>query len=380
MKILLIGEYSRFHNSLKEGLQSLGHTVTIIGSGDGFKKYPVDIDISPKTSNANWFIIKIRHALFKFLTVDIAKIETGYRFWKHRHLLKEYDVVQFINSWSIRTTIAKEKKCIRFIEKHNKQLFLSACGTDTPWVESLLNDTELPYNLLTPYRTDPNLKKAYLPTLRYIREDHKNLYSFLYDKVKAVIPTDMDYYIGLQHINKTTLLIPTPINFKKLEFSQSTIGDTIVIFHGINKTNYLKKGNDIFEKALEIIENKYASRIEIITAISLPYTEYMEAYDKAHILLDQVYSHDQGYNALEAMAKGKVVFTGAGDHFKKHYNLDKIVAIDATPDPQQIAKALEELILHPKQIITIGKNARNFVEEYHSHTIVAKQYLNIWKA
>jgi len=35
MKILLIGEYSRLHNSLKEGLEKNGHNVTLVGSGDG---------------------------------------------------------------------------------------------------------------------------------------------------------------------------------------------------------------------------------------------------------------------------------------------------------------------------------------------------------
>ena len=42
MKILLIGEYSRLHNSLKEGLQKLGNEVTILGFKDGFKDFPVD--------------------------------------------------------------------------------------------------------------------------------------------------------------------------------------------------------------------------------------------------------------------------------------------------------------------------------------------------
>jgi hypothetical protein len=37
------------------------------------------------------------------------------------------------------------------------------------------------------------------------------------------------------------------------------------------------------------------------------YTTYINSYNKAHILLDQTYAYDQGYNALEAMAKGKVV-------------------------------------------------------------------------
>ena len=48
MKILLIGEYSRLHNSLKEGLQDLGNEVTLLGFKDGFKNYPVDFPLEKK--------------------------------------------------------------------------------------------------------------------------------------------------------------------------------------------------------------------------------------------------------------------------------------------------------------------------------------------
>ena len=50
MRILLIGEYSRLHNSLKEGLLHLGHDVTLVGDGDDFKNYPVDYSIDSKIS------------------------------------------------------------------------------------------------------------------------------------------------------------------------------------------------------------------------------------------------------------------------------------------------------------------------------------------
>lgn len=380
MKILLIGEYSRFHNSLKEGLVSLGHSVTIVGTGDDFKKYPVDISIAPTWGKTNWLTTKLRRAIYRLTKTDMALIETGNRFWKQRESMKGYDVVQFINSWSIRTTIAKEKKCIAFLEEHNNALFLSACGTDTPWVESLLHDKQLPYHILTPYLKDASLKTYYTPSLKYVTPQHKELYTFIEKKVKAVIPTDMDYHIGLQNNSKATALIPTPIHIDKLEYKMTPIQDKIIIFHGINRSNYLKKGNDIFEKALEIIQKKYAANIEIITVESLPYAEYIKAYDKAHILLDQVYSHDQGYNALEAMAKGKVVFTGAGTHFKEHYKLDHQVAIDATPYPNQIANELEQLIEHPERMQEIAKNARAFVEKHHNHLNVAQKYLDIWSA
>ena len=42
MKILLVGEYSGLHNSLKEGLIQLNHKVTLVSSGDNFKNYPSD--------------------------------------------------------------------------------------------------------------------------------------------------------------------------------------------------------------------------------------------------------------------------------------------------------------------------------------------------
>jgi hypothetical protein len=56
-------------------------------------------------------------------------------------------------------------------------------------------------------------------------------------------------------------------------------------------------------KALELIENKYYDKVEVIITENIPYTEYITLYNNAHILLDQVYSYDQGYNALEVYIK-----------------------------------------------------------------------------
>ena len=58
MRILLVGEYSGFHNALKHGLTSLNHEVKIVGDGDGFKKLPVDIDLSVDIFEKSWFAQK----------------------------------------------------------------------------------------------------------------------------------------------------------------------------------------------------------------------------------------------------------------------------------------------------------------------------------
>ena len=58
MRILLVGEYSRVHNSLKEGLLKIGHEVKIVGTGDDFKNFPVDFSI-----DSVWFN---NYLFFKF--------------------------------------------------------------------------------------------------------------------------------------------------------------------------------------------------------------------------------------------------------------------------------------------------------------------------
>ncbi|MET0759327.1 MAG: glycosyltransferase, partial [Flavobacterium sp.] len=103
-------------------------------------------------------------------------------------------------------------------------------------------------------------------------------------------------------------------------------------------------------------------------------------YDEAPILLDQVYAFDQGYNALEAMAKGKVVFTGAEKKFEEYYNLTEKVAINALPDVAYLVNQLSFLIENPKEIVAIGKRARTFVEKEHDYVRIAEKYLKVWKA
>jgi glycosyltransferase involved in cell wall biosynthesis len=175
--------------------------------------------------------------------------------------------------------------------------------------------------------------------------------------------------------------VPNPINLHKFKKIDLDVTGKIVIFHGINRENYYKKGNDIFEAALAIIKQKYDSLIKIITVENLPYNEYITKFDSAHILLDQVYAYDQGFNALEAMAKGKVVFTGAEQEWLDYYNLEEdTVAINALPNANNIAEKLEWLLLHPDKILEISNNARKFIEKHHNYIESAKQYLEKWQS
>ena len=375
MKILLVGEYSRLHNSLKEGLNELGHQVTIIATGDHFKNYPVDIKLHRKYNQG--ISKKIKVLLFKFLKIDITSIAIKKQFFSYQENLKGFDIVQLINESPIGVTPKHEKEFIEFLKEHNKKLFLLSCGTDYISVK-YSHDKKPKYSILEAYFNGKASKKSFAPILKYLEPEYKSLHEFVFNRIEGVIASDLDYHIPLKDHSKYLGLIANPINTELLEFMPLKITEKVIIFHGINRANYYKKGNDYFEEALDIIQKKHPNKVKIKIVESLPYKEYIKTYNEAHIVLDQVLAYDQGYNALEAMAKGKVVFTGAEERFNNYYQLENKVAINALPNAQKIASSLEELILNPELIIEIGKNARAFIEKEHDYLKIAKKYIALW--
>ncbi|MFT5253087.1 MAG: glycosyltransferase involved in cell wall biosynthesis [Flavobacteriales bacterium] len=376
MRILLLGEYSCLHNSLKEGLINLAHEVTIVGNGDGFKKYPIDFNIDAKWSKSKLINIP-RQIIFRFFKYDFAQLEYGIRFYFLLSKLKNFDIVQLISETPIQTNIKLEYYLLKRIKEQNKKMFLLSSGADVIFTQALM-DNKFRYSLLDPYLKNPSLIEEYRHLLQHLDSNHKKHHQKIYTLIQGVIATDIDYVIPLKEHPKFLGLIPNPINLEKLTYSENKVIDKIIIFHGINRWNYYKKGNDVFEEALSIIKNKFGSKVMITTVENIPYQKYIKLYDEAHILLDQVYAYDQGYNALEAMAKGKVIFTGAEREFMEHYNLIEQVAINALPNVNAIVKALSFLIENPEEITTIGKRARAFVEKEHDYIKIADQYLEVW--
>ena len=375
MNILLVGEYSRLHNSLKEGLQQLGHHVVIIGFKDGFKDYPVDFPLFHKWHSP--ILKKLRIGIYKLTGFDVNSYFTYRQFVGYQKELKQFDVVQLINEHPFYCTFNYEKKMLQYLFDNNKKVFLMCCGTDYLTVDYYFKKPTFK-SLLLPYLEGKISDKAFQNVLKFRKPTFKKMHQWIYQNIKGIIASDLDYDIPMQGNPKYLGMIPNPINLEKLPYIPLTIRDKIVIFHGINTENYYKKGNDYFEKALEIIAEKYGDKVAIITTRNIPYQEYIEIYNRAHILLDMVYSFDQGFHALEAMAKGKVVFTGAETEFYDYYQLDEKVNINAKPDVAYLVEQLSNLIDNPKEIISISQNAHAFVEKHHHYIQIAEKYLNTW--
>lgn len=378
MKILLIGEYSRLHNSLKEGLQKSGHKVFLAGSGDAFKKYPVDYNYEATISDTAFFrfINKFFARIFKN---DIHLLERGLKILRILPKLKDYDVIQFINETPVQTFVWLEKLILKKLVKQNKKVFLLSCGADAVSVRYAW-ENKLRYSFLDVYKNNTSLKPRFNYALKYLKKEHQNLSEFLYRNINGVIASDFDYVVPLQGNSKFLGLIPNPVNTEKLETSDLIIDDKTTVFLGINRLTYHSKGIPYFEKALTVIKEKYPDKVEIIVTENLPYSEYINIYNRCYILLDQIYAYDQGYNALEAMGKGKVVFTGAEKEFLEYYNLQEDeVAVNTLPDVDYLVKKLSFLIENPQKIKEISEKAKAFIEREHHYIKIAEKYLEVWE-
>ncbi|MBF2708385.1 glycosyltransferase [Flavobacterium soyangense] len=377
MKILLLGEYSRLHNSLKEGLVSQGHEVIMVASGDDFKKYDTDYSIHSAFFSNFWLTQKSKSLFYKITKIDLGKIERALRFYFLLPKLKGYHHVQLINSDAIETYPFLARFLYKKVFQNIKSRSLLVCGDETPVIDYLFKK-KLKYSVLTPYFENNSLQKQFHFPLKYRTKSYRKTFDWLNDNCTTLIASDLDYKISLEAMEYNADIIPNPINTDTIKCEELEINDKVIIFLGINRGSYIKKGITFFEKALTIIKEKYNSKVEIIITENIPYNQYISLYNKAHILLDQVYAYDQGYNALEAMAKGKVVFTGAENEFTKHYNLTERVAVNALPDVDSLVNELTFLIENPDEIIAIGKRARTFVENEHNYIEIASKYLEVW--
>lgn len=376
MRVLLIGEYSGHHNAVKEGLVKLGHDVLLVGNGDGFKNYPVDININHSFHNK--VLKKFKVAFYKLTSIDLGSLEVYYKALFHLKKFKGFDIVQLMNESALGIDPKFQIKFLKRIIKHNKKLVLISSGIDYQCM-SYMMEGKFRYSIMSPYLEDQSLFETYQFQLQYLNEKFTKLHNFIYDHCYGVIASDMDYHIPLLGHEKYLGLAPNPINTDRIQYIPLKINEKIKIFHGVNRSAMHKKGNHFFIEALNIIEDKYADKVDIITTYSIPYSEYIKRYEDCHILLDQVYAYDQGFNALEAMAKGKVVFTGAEQEWLEYYNLKAdTVAINALPDAKKIAEKLEWLILNPDYIYKISQNARAFVEREHHYIKATKDYIKKW--
>lgn len=361
MKVLLIGEYSNVHWTLSQGLRALGHEVTVLSDGDGWKDYPRDIDLK-------------RHSYSHMGGVNYLS-----RLLRILPSLRGYDVVQLINPMFLELKAGWMEPVYRYLRKYNGKIFLGAFGMDHYWVLAGSDCKTFRYS-------DFNLGNR-MRDSDEIRQWKKEWLEGPKGKLNRAIALDCDGIIaGLYEYwesyrpfypEKTTF-IPFPINLSEVTPIHKRHDGKIKCFIGIQKTRNAYKGTDIMLHALEKVAQLYP-QCEIVRAESVPFAQYQEMMNDSDLLLDQLYSYTPAMNGLLAMAKG-LVLVGGGE--PEGYELlgetELCPIINVLPDENDVIRKLSEIMENPGCLPALSEMSRKYVQKHHDHIKVAKEYVNFW--
>ena len=225
----------------------MGHQVTLVSTGDDFKKFPSDVLLTRKYDDG--ILKKIKVLLVKLLRWDITSHSIKNQFFKQQGKFKDFDIVQLINESPFGILPKHEKEIISFLKNNNRKLFLLSCGTDHTSVKYAF-EKKFRYSIFTPFFEGKISEKEFFPALKYLKPDYKELHNFVFEKVDGIIASDLDYDIPLRGTEKYFGLIPNPVNIEELQYQSPSIKGKIVVFHGINRANYFKKGMIILKRHL----------------------------------------------------------------------------------------------------------------------------------
>ena len=364
MKILLIGEYSNVHWTLAEGLRMLGHEVTVLSDGDGWKNYQRDINLQSRS-------------LGKLETLRyLADVELSIS------RLKDFDVVQIINPIFLDLKAERIMRYYRKLRRQNKKMFLGAFGIDRLWVSEGLKPGTFKYS-------DFYLN-GQLRDYPFLQEMKRDWLGGAKGEVNLEIANDCDGIIaGLYeywrcyrdaYAQKLTY-IPYPINLgNTTHIKPHPEYSGIRFFIGIQKTKNAYKGTDIMLSALEELQKKYPEQMQIVKAESVPYPVYQNMMDTSDVLLDQLYSYTPAMNGLQALAKGLVLVGGGEEEYYKLQGEEELrPIINVQPTKEDVFHQIEEkLLLQPQNLKRLSEQSTAFIRRHHDCVKVARQYLDFW--
>lgn len=359
MKILIVGEFSGFSKHLKNGFRYLGHEVTVVQTGDGWKKLGSkdDIMLESKCMHICGHAIRGTGRFYSILN----NLKTDQLL---RRRCSHLDLIIVINYSFIRKNISLVGVSKGFINRalaNGARLIMSECGDSCAGA----------YNSSDYYRS--------IGSNTSIKDDR---FLFLLNCCSIVIPTCYSYYADVLAYTKAfkyddvkiSNAIPLPITVEENVKISSCMGRKIVVFHGIIRP--ASKGTPFILQAMKRLQEDYPENVECISCGGMAYEDYLKLFERVDILIDQCRRNGWGMNAEIGAMKGKCVLAPSGPENAKVMNISELPFIQIGPDSNQIYKVLVDLISDPHKIDQIKKASREFVEKYCDCKVIAQRYIN----
>ena len=357
-----MGDYSGFHHTLANQLRIKGHQCTVAGDGSRCMDTDRDIDIKRRPGLFN---------SFRYL-FDI---------WRLVGRIRGYDRVQLINPMFLSLKPGKLKFFFDKLKSQNGSVGLSLCGNDSYVVRDLTDNSPFRYSefgvgdaptayALSDARTIDIWKSRWLTDYcRHIYDNVDSAVSALYEYHVLAAP----YFEGRPLVYTGIGVDTRSIAFEGLRRANGCLR----ILVGIKSEMTAFKGTDRLLAAALKAQELNSGKCEVTVARDLPLSEYLQCLREADVVVDQLYSYTPATNALQAMAMGKIVVSGAEPEFYDFIGEGSLRPIvNAVPDDRELVGLFGRIInMSDAELDAMSRQSRQFVEKHNSAEVVADRFL-----
>ncbi|MCM1005938.1 MAG: glycosyltransferase [Prevotella sp.] len=364
MKILFAGDYSNFHVTLARELRRRGHSVTVLSSGNRCMDTERDIDISRKPGIIGSFAYLNR--LFKLIPS-----------------LKGFDIVQLINPNFLDLRPGKIRYFFNILKANNKHIGLSLAGSDPVTVKGCVEDNLFRYSeFRIGMEKSPYAKGTPGIEYRWLNGTMGDHCRYIYENSNVAVSALYEYHIAAKPYLREKLAyagIPVDLDsIKSVPFTVPADGK-VNLMVGIKSEYELFKGADRLLAAAREVERMHPDKCRVLIARDLPYKQYLEMLNDAHIVLDQLYSYTPATNALETMAMGKVSVSGAEPEYYDFIGEKELhPVVNVVPDDESIVDTIKTLVLSPDDMRRRAAQGREFVAKHNSSKVVTDRFIAQW--
>ena len=406
MKILLIGEASFLHNTLKKGLVERGHRVTTMSDGNGWHDAPRDIDLR---RNLRWG---------KFGGLWVV-----WQLLRHLPQLCGNDVVQIHNYQFVPLMYRWNTLLLRFLKLTNRCVVKGCFGddpqifrrqaqgvpaySDTYWSGQLQNTDQhrdriaevVEHGAEASWRKTTTMADALVPCLyeywldyneppyaaklHYIplpMECEKMVRWCDGEMVKCVCNGEMVRWCNGEMVRCVGNVTTSPSHPNNSQLAPS---HPITILIGLQPKRDFMKGAMKIATFVEEVAHRHPGKVQIKYVEGVPYDEYMRLLAEADVLVDQLYSYTPSMNSLAAMARGTVVIGGGEEEYYEFIGEDTLRPIinvrPDVPDEENIA-TIERALFTDGMLERMQREGVEFVHKYHDYRHVAEQYEQLYRS
>ena len=394
MKILLIGEASFLHNTLKKGLVERGHRVTTMSDGNGWHDAPRDIDLR---RDGRWGKLGGLRVLWQLL--------------RHLPQLCGNDVVQIHNYQFVPLMYRWNTLLLRFLKLTNRRVVKGCFGddpqifrrqaqgvpaySDTYWSGQLQNADQhrdriaevIEHGAEASWRKTTHMADALVACLyEYWLDYNEPPYAEKLHYIPLPIECEeMVRWCDGEMVKCVGNDPPSPSHPNDSQLStlnsQLTPSHPLTILIGLQPKRDFMKGAMKIATFVEEVARRHPGKMQIKYVEGVPYDEYMHLLAEADVLVDQLYSYTPSMNSLAAMARGTVVIGGGEEEYYEFIGEDTLRPIinvrPDVPDEENIT-AIERALFTDGMLERMAQESIQFVHKYHDYRLVAKQYEQLY--